>query len=152
MGRRSIGQEGVESRQRRKKEGQQKWAGKQGQSRSKWYLPGFSINPGSVAMVLVTGDYKVDVVQTQVMHQGGARGEVWLGVKLVRGGVDLVGWVQSEVLQRRVAGDGAWQARLRSKCKEEWNVERLRWEGSEEAPIAGQGIRGAVVGWRGGTC
>ena len=51
------------------------------------------------------------------------------------------------MLQERVAGDEAWQARLRGKCTEECNVERLRWGCSEEAPVAGQGTRRAVVGW-----
>ena len=63
--RRSAGQQGGSGKQR-KKEGQQKGGTKRCRApvRRKWFfLPGFSTNPGNA--VLVTGNYSVDVVQTQ---------------------------------------------------------------------------------------
>ena len=51
--------------------------------------------------------YSVDVVQTQAVHRGEVGKEAWLGVKLIRSGEELLGWVQSGVPQKRVAGDAA---------------------------------------------
>ena len=60
-----------------------------------------------------------------------------------------MGWGYTGVLQRvghytvqrEVARDGGWQARLRGEGKEGWNMEKFRWQGSVEAPMAGQGLR-----------
>ena len=62
----------------RRKEGQQRGGSKRCRAlvRSKWYLPGFSLHPGST--VLVEGNYSVEVVQTQVVHSGEAGEEGWL--------------------------------------------------------------------------
>ena len=56
-------------------------------------------------------------VQSQVILQGPAGREIWLGVDLRRGGANITGWMQSGELQRRAAGDidGGWLARLRGK-------------------------------------
>ena len=48
---------------------------------------------------------------------------------------EVVGWVQSGVLQRKVAGKTDWQSRLRGKSKEGWNTELVRWEGGKEAAV-----------------
>ena len=143
----SEGQRRGNSKQR-KKEGQKKGGSKRCRApvRSKWYLPGFSLHPGSA--VLVEGNYSVEVVQTQVVHSGEAGKEVWLGVKLRRSGGEVMGLMQCGVLQRKAAGSADWQSRLRGKTKEGWNTEQVRWEGGKEAAeAAGQSIRGAVVGW-----
>ena len=58
----------------------------------------------------------------------------------------MVGWVQSGAPQRRMAECGGWLARLRGEGKERWDVEELSWEGSEEAAMAGNGLRRALVG------
>ena len=76
----------------------------------------------AVQSVLVAGNYTMKAVQTQVMLQGPAGREIWLGVHLRRGGVKITGWMQSGKLQRRVAGDGDWLARLRPEGKEQGRV------------------------------
>ena len=57
--------------------------------------------------------------------------------------------MQSGELQRRVAGDGDWLARLRGRSKEGWSVEEHSWVCicSEGPAVTGHGLRGAVVGW-----
>ena len=52
------------------------------------------------------------------------------------------GWMQSGELQRRVANDGDWLARLRGKGMEGWCVEEHSWVCSE-----GPHPRGAMVRW-----
>ena len=54
------------------------------QSNGKWNMPGFSVDPGGA--VLVAGRYTVKAVQTQVILQGNAGRETWLGVDLLEGG------------------------------------------------------------------
>ena len=81
------------------------------------------------------------------MLQGPAGRENWLGVDLRRGEVKNTGWMQSGELQRRVAGDGDWLARLRGKSREGWSVEGHCWVGSACPAVPGHGLRGAVVGW-----
>ena len=50
---------------------------------SKWCMPGFSVDPGGAT--LVAGRYTVKAVQSQVILQGPAGREIWLGVDLRRG-------------------------------------------------------------------
>jgi hypothetical protein len=110
-------------------------------------MPGFSVDPGGA--VLVAGRYTVGAVQSQVILQGPAGREIWLGVDLRRGrgGVKITGWMQSGELQRRAAGNADWLARLRGKGREGWSVEGHRWTGSGSPTSTGHGLRGAVVGW-----
>ena len=42
-------------------------------------------------------------------------------------GANITGWMQSGELQRRVASDGDWLARLRGKGREGWSVEEHSW-------------------------
>ena len=70
-----------------------------------------------------------------------------MGVDLRRGGANITGWMQSGELQRRVAGDGDWLARLRGRSREGWSVEEHSWVGSGCPAVPGRGLRGAVVGW-----
>ena len=57
-------------------------------------MPGFNIDgPGNA--VMVAGSYIVKAVQTQVILQGPADREIWLGVDPRRGGAQITGWVQS---------------------------------------------------------
>ena len=64
-----------------------------------------SLNPGGA--VQVAGNYSVKVVQTQVTLQSTAGRETWLGVDLLGGGGGgkVTGWMLSNELQRRIAGD-----------------------------------------------
>ena len=57
----------------------------------------------------------VKAVQTQVVLQGAAGWEIWLGIGLRRGEAAVTGWMQSGELQRGVSGDGNWLTRLRGK-------------------------------------
>ena len=68
---------------------------------------------------MVAGNYVVEAVQTQIILQGAAGREIWLGVDLQRGGTNITGWMQSGGLQRRVpvAGGGDWLARLRGGAR-----------------------------------
>ena len=59
-------------------------AGGKKQGNGKWSMPGFSADPGGT--VLVAGRYIVKAVQSQVILQGPAGREIWLGVDLRRGG------------------------------------------------------------------
>ena len=68
--------------------------------------------------MLIAGNFVVRAVQTQVVLQGTAGKEVWLGVDLHRRGAAITGWMQSGELQRRVAADGGWLARRRGRSKE----------------------------------
>ena len=97
--------------------------------------------------MLVAGRYIVKSVQSQVVLQGPAGREIWLGVDLRRGGTKLTGWMQSGELQRRAAGNADWLARLRGKGREGWSVEGHSWAGSGSPAVPGHGLRGAVVGW-----
>ena len=85
-------------------------------------MPGFSVDPGGAT--LVAGRYIVKAVQSQVMLQGPAGREIWLGVDLRRGRrrAKITGWMQSGELQRRAAGDGEWLARLKGKGREGWSA------------------------------
>ena len=49
-----------------------------------------------------------------------------------------IGWRQSGELQRRVAGDGDWLARLRGGGSEGWSVEEYNWVGSGGAACSGR--------------
>ena len=106
--------------------------------------PSFSVDSGSA--VMVAGSYVVRAVQTQVVPQGAARREIWLGVDLLRGGATTTGWVQSGELQRRVAGDGDWLTRLRGEGRGGWSVEEHSWVCSGGPTMTGHGLRGAMVG------
>ena len=69
---------------------------------------------------LVAGRYIVKAVQSQVILQGPAGREIWLGVDLLRGRgrvkVTATGWMQSGELQRRAVGNAGWLARLRGRA------------------------------------
>ena len=71
-------------------------------------MPRFSADPGGA--VLVAGRYIVKAVQSQVILQGPAGREIWLGVDLRRGRgrVKITGWMQSGV--RVVSCRGELQA------------------------------------------
>ena len=88
-------------------------------------------------------------VQSKVILQGPTGREMWLGVDLCkgRGGVKVIGWMQSGELQGRAAGRADWLARLRGKGKDGWSVENhsSTRNGSPAAP--GHGLGGAAVGW-----
>ena len=98
----------------REQEAGRSWRERQGDS--KWSMPGFSVDPGGAT--LVAGRYTVKAVQSQVILQGPAGREIWLGVDLRRGrgGVKVTGWMQSGELQRRAAGNADWLARLRGRA------------------------------------
>ena len=55
--------------------------------------------------------------------------------------------MHSGELQRGVAADGDWMARLRGRNREGWSVEEHNWVGSECPAVPGHGLRGAVIGW-----
>ena len=85
------------SRQRgkqRKKVAQQRGAGEKQQGRGRWSMPGFSADPGSA--VMVAGSYVSRAVQTQVVLQGVAGEEIWLGVDLQRGGANITSCMGAE--------------------------------------------------------
>ena len=92
------------------------------QGSGKWSLPGFSADPGSA--VLVAGSYTVEAVQTQVAIccRDLLVGKFGWGLVFAGGGEKITGWMQSCELQRRVAGDGDWLARLRGKSRGGWSV------------------------------
>ena len=117
------GQDGRSKQQQKRGSRRQGGAGGERQGDSKWSMPGFSADPGGA--VLVAGRYIVKAVQSQVILQGPAGREIWLGVDLRRGRgrVKITGWMQSGELQRRAAGNGDWLARLRGKSREGWSVE-----------------------------
>ena len=56
-------------------------------------------------------------MQSQMILQDPAGKEIWLGVDLRRGRsrAQITGWMQSDELQRRAAGNGDWLARMRKK-------------------------------------
>ena len=110
-------------------------------------MPGFRVDPGGAE--LVAGQYLVKAVQTQVLLQGDAGREIWLGVDLLRGGgrEKVTGWMHSGELQRRTAGDADWLARLRGRARKGWRVEDHNWVCSGGPAVTGHGLRGAVVGW-----
>ena len=110
-------------------------------------MPGFNVDPGGA--VLVAGRYAVKAVQSSATLQGNAGREIWLGVGLCRGsrGVKIIGWIQSGELQRRVAGDADWLARLRGRGRGGCSVEDHSWVCNEGPAETGHGLRGAVVGW-----
>ena len=76
----------------------------------------------------MAGKYTVGAVESQVWAKGAAGTEVWLGVKLVRSRGDVIGWMHSGELQRRVGDDSGWREKLRGKGREGWMVQRHRWE------------------------
>ena len=49
------------------------------------------MDPGGVVHVLVAGNYVVKSVQIQVVLQGAAGKEIWLGAELCKGGVAATG-------------------------------------------------------------
>ena len=110
-------------------------------------MPGSSVDPGGA--VLVADMYTVKAVQSQVILQGIAGRETWLGVDLLRGRgrIKVTGWMQSSELHRRAAGDVDWLARLRGMEREGWGVEDHNWVCSEDPAVTVHGLRGAVVGW-----
>ena len=55
---------------------------------------------------LVAEKYSVGAVESQVWVQGPSDTEVWLGVKLARSKVSVIGWMFSGELQRP-AGEGS---------------------------------------------
>ena len=108
-----MGQDGRSKQQQRRGSRGQGGTGGRRWSYGKWSMPGFSVGPGGA--VLVAGRYTVGAVQSQVILQGPAGREIWLGVDLRRGrgGVEITGWMQSGERQRRAAGNADWLARLR---------------------------------------
>ena len=77
------GQDGRGKQQQKGGSRRQGGAGGERQGDSKWSMPGFSVDPGGA--VLVAGRYIVKAVQSQVILQGPAGREIWLGVDLRRG-------------------------------------------------------------------
>ena len=63
-----------------------------------------------------------------------------MGVDLRRGGANTTGWVQSGGVQRGVASDGGWLARLRGKGREGWSVEGHIWVCGEGPAVTGHGL------------
>ena len=63
------------------------------------------------------------------------------------GGDKTTGWIQSSELQRRVAGDTDWLARLKGRGRGDWSVKSHGWVCSEGPKETGHGLGGAVVGW-----
>ena len=55
--------------------------------------------------------------------------------------------MHSGELQRRVASNGDWMARLRGRSKGGWSVEEHNSVCNEGPTVTGHGLRGAVVGW-----
>ena len=131
------GQDGRGKQQQKGGSRGQEGAGGWGQGDSKWSMPGFSVDPGGAA--LVAGRYIVKAVQSQVILQGPASREIWLGVDLRRGRgrIKITGWMQSGELQRRAAGNGGWLAKLRGKGREGWSVEGHNWACSEGPTMTG---------------
>ena len=84
----SSGQDSRGKQRQKRRSGQQREVGRKRQGNGKWSMSGyrFSADPGSA--VMVAGSYTVKAVQTQVMLQGSAGREIWLGVDLRRGGKD----------------------------------------------------------------
>ena len=62
-----------------------------------------------------------------------------------RSRAQITGWMQSDELKRRAAGNGHWLARPRGKGREGWSVEDHNWACSSPE-IPGHGLRGTVVG------
>ena len=60
-------------------------------------MPGFSADPGGI--VMVTGSYIGNLIQSQVVHQGPAGREILSGDDPRKGGTKLTCWVQSGELQ-----------------------------------------------------
>ena len=141
-----MGQSGLGKQQERGWGRRQGETGRRGQSNVKWSMPEFSLDLGGT--VLIAGRYTAKAVQSQVILQGTAGREVWLGVGLLRGGggAKTTGWMQSCELQRRAAGNADWLARLRGKGSGGWSVEGHSWAGSGSPAITGHGLGGAVVG------
>ena len=90
----SKGQHGRGKQQQKRREGQQRGASGGRQGSGKWSMPGFNVEPGSAMMV--AGNYVVKAAQTQIILQGAAGREIWLGVGLCRGGVNLTGWMHMD--------------------------------------------------------
>ena len=81
--------------------------------------------------------------------QGAAGRKTWLGVDLLRGGgkAKVTGWMHSDELQRRTAGDADWLARQRGRGREGWSVKGNSWVCSGGPAVTEHGLRGSVVGW-----
>ena len=79
----TMGQDGRSKQQQGRGSRGQGGTGGRRQSNGKWSMPGFSVDPGGA--VLVAGRYTVKAVQSQVILQGTAGREIWLGVDLRRG-------------------------------------------------------------------
>ena len=75
----------------------------------------------------MAGKYTVGAVEPQVWAQGVAGTEVWLGVKLARSKVSVIGWMSSGGLERLVGVDNRWWDRLSRKGREGWMVQRHIW-------------------------
>ena len=94
-------------------------------------------------------------VQCQVELERGRGKEVWLGVMLVRGSKELLGWMHAEELRRRAAEGTGWVERLRGETKEGWDVNTRGVVSKAGALVAdrrsvgmrGTGREGEVVGW-----
>ena len=114
------GQDGRGKQQQKRGGRRQRGAGGEKQGNGKWSMPGFSTDPGGA--VLVAGRYIVKAVQSQVVLQGLAGREIWLGVGLRRGRAKITGWVQDGGLHGIAAGYGNWLARLRGEGREGWDV------------------------------
>ena len=119
----------------------------------KWHMEGFREDPESD--ILVQGDYAVGTVRVQEQEEGLPAEEGWLGVRLKKEGVDVLGWMQAGELREKVAGRERWVRRLRGKGDEGWDTAGCRWaskSGSLQADREvgkdrGSGKVGGVVGW-----
>ena len=119
----------------------------------KWHMEGFREDPESD--ILVQGDYAVGTVRVQEQEEGLPAEEGWLGVRLKKEGVDVLGWMQAGELREKVVGRERWVRRLRGKGDEGWDTAGCRWaskSGSLQADREvgkdrGSGKVGGVVGW-----
>ena len=71
------GRDGRGKKQQKRGSRRQGGAGGKRQGNDKWSMPGFNADPGGT--VLVAGRYTVKAVQSQVILQGPAGRESWLG-------------------------------------------------------------------------
>jgi len=118
-----------------------------------WHMEGFRVDPGSE--VMVQEGCSVGRVECQVELERERGKEMWLGVMLVKGSKELLGWMCAEELRRRAAEGTGWAERLRGETKEGWDVNMRGWVSKKGALVAdrrsggmrGTGRKGEVVGW-----
>ena len=116
-------------------------------------MEGFREDPESD--ILVQGDYAVGAVRVQELGEGMPADEGWLGVRLKRGGEEVLGWMQAGELRERVGDRRRWARRLRGKGNEGRDITGCRWTSKlgllqadrEKGKDRGPGKVGEVVGW-----